>query len=270
MNFIDEAGSVPFKNANEAISISDDYLSQGQANPESNLKTAESSIEVTELFKDFQTKIDIYSPFTMDGIEDASVVNGSRPSSPAMLSTTLTDGRSGLETEIIVIGSLLDKLPNLAGLARTSEIFGVRTLYVPDLAALASLDFLNVAMTAEKWLDIRQLAIKDISSFLETIKTEQGKGGYHYKSYTNTNYFYDAGFTVVALEQTSNSVSLQSYSFPKKVCIILGNERLGIPAEILHLVDDCVEIRQFGRVRSLNVHVSGSLAIWKAREQDLI
>lgn len=78
------------------------------------------------------------------------------------------------------------------------------------------------------------------------------------------------GFTIVALEQTSNSIPLQSYSFPKKTCIVLGNERCGIPAEILHLVDDCVEIPQFGRVRSLNVHVTGSLAIWKAREQDLI
>lgn len=74
----------------------------------------------------------------------------------------------------------------------------------------------------------------------------------------------------MALEQTSNSVSLQSYTFPKRICIVLGNERTGIPAEILHLVDDCVEIPQFGRVRSLNVHVSGSLAIWKAREQDLV
>lgn len=74
----------------------------------------------------------------------------------------------------------------------------------------------------------------------------------------------------MALEQTSNSVPLQSYNFPRLTCIVLGNERTGIPAEVLHLVDDCVEIPQFGRVRSLNVHVSGSLAIWKAREQDLI
>jgi tRNA guanosine-2'-O-methyltransferase len=74
----------------------------------------------------------------------------------------------------------------------------------------------------------------------------------------------------MALEQTSNSVPLQSYTFPRRTCIVLGNERTGIPAEVLHFVDDCVEIPQFGRVRSLNVHVSGSLAIWKAREQDLI
>ena len=173
MNFCEEKGSVPFNNVNEAISVSGNLEDEAS---ESAVKSAEPLIEVTELFKDFQTKIDIYSPFTMDEIDQvvSSDAEGTRPSSPAMLSTSLIDGQKGLETEIIVIGSLLDKLPNLAGLARTSEIFGVRTLYVPDLSALASTDFINVAMTAEKWLDIRQLAVKDISNFLETIKTEQG------------------------------------------------------------------------------------------------
>lgn len=171
MNFSDQVGSVPFNNVNEAISTSNDLNTETKESEVKNI--TESPIEVTQLFKDFQIKIDIYSPFTMDEIDNAAA--GSRPSSPAMLSTTLTDGQNNLETEIIVIGSLLDKLPNLAGLARTSEIFGVRTLYVPDLAALSSPDFVNVAMTADKWLDIRQLAAKDISNFLETIKTEQGK-----------------------------------------------------------------------------------------------
>lgn len=73
----------------------------------------------------------------------------------------------------------------------------------------------------------------------------------------------------MALEQTANSVPLQNYSFAPKTCLILGNERTGVPAEVLHSVDDCVEIPQFGRVRSLNVHVSGSIALWKTREQDL-
>lgn len=132
------------------------------------------ALEVAELFKDFQTKIDIYSPFTRDEME--SFDGSSRPSSPTVLSNVLSEsGQKLLETEIIVVASFIDKLPNLAGLARTCEIFGVRTLYVPDLTALASPDFLNVAMTAEKWLDIRQLPPKDIESFLETIKREEGK-----------------------------------------------------------------------------------------------
>lgn len=33
-------------------------------------------------------------------------------------------------------------------------------------------------------------------------------------------------------------------------------------AELLELADHLVEIRQFGKVRSLNVHVSSVLFIW--------
>lgn len=166
MNYCEALGAVPFKNENEAIISGNDETEQSS---ESIVSEPIAQIEVTELFKDFQTKIDIYSPFTLDEIDGG---NGTRPTSPTLLSTSLTDGQTQLETEIIVVGSLLDKLPNLAGLARTCEIFSVKTLYVPDLSALSSPDFLNVAMTAEKWLDIRQLAVKDINQFLETIKQE--------------------------------------------------------------------------------------------------
>lgn len=166
MNYCETSGVVPFTNENEAIiSAKKDY----EQYTESIASETVAPIEVTELFKDFQTKIDIYSPFTLDELEGGT---GTRPTSPAMSSKGLIDGQTSLETEIIVIGSLLDKLPNLAGLARTCEIFNVKTLYIPDLSALSSSDFINVAMTAEKWLDIRQLSSKDINQFLETIKKE--------------------------------------------------------------------------------------------------
>ena len=45
------------------------------------------------------------------------------------------------------------------------------------------------------------------------------------------------------------------------------NEREGIPVELIHHVDDCVEIPQLGVVRSLNVHVSGAIVIWEYMKQ---
>ena len=41
-----------------------------------------------------------------------------------------------------------------------------------------------------------------------------------------------------------------------------SNERKGVPVELLNAVDKCVEIPQAGSIRSLNVHVSGGIAIW--------
>jgi tRNA G18 (ribose-2'-O)-methylase SpoU len=51
---------------------------------------------------------------------------------------------------------------------------------------------------------------------------------------------------------------------------MFSNEREGIPAEVIHLLDDCVEIPQFGTIRSLNVHVSASLLIWEYTKQHLV
>ena len=48
------------------------------------------------------------------------------------------------------------------------------------------------------------------------------------------------------------------------------NEREGIPAGVIALLDDCIEIPQFGTIRSLNVHVSASLLIWEYTRQHLV
>ena len=45
--------------------------------------------------------------------------------------------------------------------------------------------------------------------------------------------------------------------------LVLGNEKEGIPQEIIELIDNCIIINQFGEVRSLNVHVSAAIMIWE-------
>lgn len=48
---------------------------------------------------------------------------------------------------------------------------------------------------------------------------------------------------------------------------LCSNEREGIPVPIIHLLDSCVEIPQFGVIRSLNAHVSGALFVWEYVKQ---
>jgi len=45
--------------------------------------------------------------------------------------------------------------------------------------------------------------------------------------------------------------------------IVLGNEKEGIPQNVINLIDYCVIIPQFGEIRSLNVHVSAALMLWE-------
>eukprot|EP00884_Botryococcus_braunii_P009931 jgi/Botrbrau1/1893/Bobra.0005s0009.1 len=50
------------------------------------------------------------------------------------------------------------------------------------------------------------------------------------------------GYTLIGLEQTEGSVSLPSYSFPRKTVLLLGREREGIPQKFLQVLDTTVEI----------------------------
>jgi len=75
---------------------------------------------------------------------------------------------------------------------------------------------------------------------------------------------------IPGVEQTANSVSLKDYKFPEKCVLILGTEQEGIPPQFLQLVDECVEIPQFGTIRSLNAHVSASVVIWEYTRQQII
>ncbi len=148
---------------------------------------------------------------------------------------------------LIVFASMIEKLPNLGGLARTSEIFGAERIVLPNLNVLQSQEFKSGAVSAEKWVPVEECSERDMIEYLK-LKKEQG-------------------YTLVALEQTSSSVNLHSYKFPQKTVLVLGAEGLGVPANVLILMDDCVEIEQVGVTRSLNVHVSAAIAICEWRRQ---
>ncbi len=77
------------------------------------------------------------------------------------------------------------------------------------------------------------------------------------------------GFKIVGIEQTANSKMLNQFEFPQRCVLLLGKEKEGIPQEYYSVLDYCVEIPQFGIIRSLNVHVSGALCLWEYAKQHM-
>ena len=71
------------------------------------------------------------------------------------------------------------------------------------------------------------------------------------------------GFVLVGIEQTAQSIVLDQYDFNPKTVLVLGNEKEGIPIDIIDILDVCIEIPQSGRIRSFNVHVTGALVLWE-------
>ena len=72
------------------------------------------------------------------------------------------------------------------------------------------------------------------------------------------------GYTIVALEIAENSINIDDFKITEdqKIALILGNEVEGIQQDILNICDTCLEIPQYGTKHSLNVSVSGGIAIW--------
>jgi tRNA guanosine-2'-O-methyltransferase len=97
---------------------------------------------------------------------------------------------------LIIVASFIDKLPNLAGLTRTSEIFSIEKLIVNSKKNLDDPEFLNISVSAEKWLTIEEVKIENLQEFF----VEQKKIGY----------------SIVGVEQTQDSVSLEHFNFPEK------------------------------------------------------
>ncbi|PIK44701.1 putative methyltransferase TARBP1 [Apostichopus japonicus] len=156
----------------------------------------------------------------------------------------------GKRSQLVVVATLVDRLPNLGGLCRTSEIFGVEKLIIGSARYLEDKSFLGLSVTAERWLPMKEVRPSELKDYLTEMR--------HH------------GYTLVGVEQTANSVQMTEYRFPAKTVILLGNERTGIPVELIHHLDVCVEIPQLGYIRSLNVHVSGALMVWEYTKQQML
>ena len=109
---------------------------------------------------------------------------------------------------MILCASLIDRTPNLGGLCRTCEIFGVETLVIGAMRYLDDANFKCLSVTAEKWMNIEQVLPRHLKVYLEEMKNK--------------------GYRLVGIEQTANSKSLQDYEFQEKTILLLGNEREGI------------------------------------------
>ncbi|XP_043584923.1 uncharacterized protein LOC122568806 isoform X1 [Bombus pyrosoma] len=154
------------------------------------------------------------------------------------------------EDGLIVVACLVSRTPNLGGLARTCEIFNVKELVIANMNQIKDKEFQNLSVSAEYWITITEVKPYDLCKYLLNKK--------------------DMGWSLVGVEQTANSTNLLNMKFEKKTILVLGNEKDGIPANLIPLFDTCIEIPQVGVIRSLNVHVSGAICIWQYAKQHIL
>ncbi len=75
----------------------------------------------------------------------------------------------------------------------------------------------------------------------------------------------DEGYVVCAVEQTTNSISLDKFSYDEaeKYAVVVGNEVKGVQQTVVDMCDCSIEIPQMGTKHSLNVAIATGIAIWE-------
>ncbi len=71
-----------------------------------------------------------------------------------------------------------------------------------------------------------------------------------------------AGFQIVAVEQTEDSLDYQEAVYAENVLLIFGNERTGVPKEESDAADLSVHIPMRGAKESLNVSIAGGVMLY--------
>ncbi|KAI6200333.1 SpoU-methylase domain-containing protein [Aphelenchoides besseyi] len=119
------------------------------------------------------------------------------------------------ENQLIVVASLVNKAANLGGLCRTCEVFNTTELVVADAAVIKEHEFRSLSMSAELHLPVIEVKPASLIEYLKECRLR--------------------GFTIVAAEQTSQSIPLDQFTFPPKTLVLLGEERKGVPVELLRI-----------------------------------
>ena len=75
------------------------------------------------------------------------------------------------------------------------------------------------------------------------------------------------GYTVISVEQTVNSVKMDSFQPDpgRKYALVFGNEVAGVDQDVVDASDFSLEIPQYGTKHSLNVSVTVGIVLWHFR-----
>lgn len=139
---------------------------------------------------------------------------------------------------------------NIGAIFRTADTFRVKEVFLCGITAVPPhLDIRKTALGAE-----------------DSVKWTYFDSTIHAVEHLNS-----LGVVVCALEQTTDSVSLDEFDFMASniYALIVGNEVKGVSQDVVDCCQYAIEIPQLGTKHSLNVSIATSLGIWECYKKML-
>lgn len=147
------------------------------------------------------------------------------------------------KTPLVLVLDNLRSMHNVGSAFRTADAFAIEKIYLCGITAQPP--HREIHKTALGATDsVSWVYEKDTTALCKQLQQE--------------------GYEVLAVEQAHQSLSLESFrpASDKKYALVFGNEVFGVSDEVVAVVDQCLEIPQFGTKHSLNVSVSMGVVLW--------
>ncbi len=130
------------------------------------------------------------------------------------------------------------QLHNTSAVMRSCEVFGIQNLNVVEEKYGKRIDK-EIAMGAEKWVDINRFATMD-----DCVNSLRSKG-----------------YRIVATTPHCQNCDLEDFDISVRSAIFFGTERNGLDAEFLSNADAFIKIPMYGFTESLNISVAAAIII---------
>lgn len=158
--------------------------------------------------------------------------------------------------EIVLLLHNIRSIHNVGSIMRTAEGFGLKSVVfsgytphprvendsrLPHIIEKIERELHKTALDAEKLLSVRYCDDP------LAVVTE----------------FRQAGYQILALEQSPSSVNLRNFKLHQPALVILGEEVQGIPPELLTIADTTLEIPMNGQKESFNVSVATGICLYQ-------
>jgi tRNA G18 (ribose-2'-O)-methylase SpoU len=147
------------------------------------------------------------------------------------------------ESGVVLVLDNIRSAHNVGSAFRTADAFGVDKIYLGGICPVPpSPELRKVALGAEEVVPFGH--VSDVVDLVHRLQAD--------------------GHTVIAVEQTVNSVKLDRFRREpgKKYALVFGNEVEGVQQEVVDACDFALEIPQKGTKHSLNVSVSIGVVLW--------
>lgn len=156
--------------------------------------------------------------------------------------------RESAGSGVVVVLDNIRSAHNVGSAFRTADAFKIDRIYLCGICAVPpSAEIHKSALGAEN-----SVAWEHRGDALETV-----------------NSLKQEGYTVISVEQTENSVSLDRFVREKgrRYALVFGNEVDGVQQGVVDASNATLEIPQWGTKHSLNVSVAAGIVLWHFRPQ---